>query len=106
MTTLLIIVFVVLILAAAAVAVGLWRFARRAYQRYSGLEQQRAAAKRSRDRGVDRLKDAERELVRAQRELIASGHHQDAQAIERLRLRVTTAADRHRYATYGYAPLG
>jgi hypothetical protein len=107
--TLLIIVVVLVVLlivgvVVAAIAAG--RFGRRSYQRYSGLEHQRAAAKQSRDLGVDRLKDAERQLVRAQRELIARGQHQDAQAIERVRVRLSTAADRHRYATHGYAPLG
>jgi hypothetical protein len=28
-----------------------------------------------------------------------------AQAVERIRVRLSTAADRHRYATQGYAPL-
>src|ERR1700722_2850917 len=88
---------------AAAIAAG--RFGHRTYQRYSGLEHQRAAAKQSRDAGVDRLKDAERLLVRAQCDLIARGDHQNAQAIERVRVRLPTPADRHRYATYGYAPL-
>jgi len=73
---------------------------------YSGLEHQRAAAKQARDAGVDRLKEAERHLVQAQRELISHGQTKDAQAIERLRVRLSTAADRHRYATHGYAPLG
>ncbi len=109
MKTLIIVVVVLLLvlivgLVLAAVAAG--RFGRRAYQRYSGLEHQRAAAKQSRDTGVDRLKDAERHLVQAQRELITRGQHQDAQAIERIRVGLSTVADRHRYATYGYAPLG
>lgn len=109
MKTLLIIVVILVVLlivglVVAAVAAG--RFGRRSYQRYSGLEHQRAAAKQARDAGVDRLKEAERHLVTAQRELISRGQHEDAQAIERLRVRLSTAADRHRYATHGYAPLG
>lgn len=101
-----VILLVVLIVGLVLAAVAAGRFGRRSYQRYSGLEHQRASAKQSRDAGVDRLKDAERDLVRAQRELITRGQHQDAQAVERLRVRLSTAADRHRYATYGYAPLG
>jgi hypothetical protein len=99
------VVIVVVIIALVVLAVAAGRFGRRAYQRYSGLEHQRAAAKRSRDAGVDRLKDAERGLVQAQRELIARGKTADAQTVERLRLRLTTATDRHRYALHGYAPL-
>jgi len=105
MKALIVIVLLLLVLVTVLVALAAWRFGRRSYQRYSGLEQQRAGAKRSRDAGVDRLKDAERELVRAQRDLIAHGRHHDAQAIERVRVRLTTAADRHRFATWGYAPL-
>jgi hypothetical protein len=100
------VLLVVLIVGVILAAVAAGRFGRRSYQRYSGLEHQRAGAKQSRDAGVDRLKDAERHLVRAQRELIARGQHPDAQAVERLRVRLSTAADRHRFATYGYAPLG
>ncbi len=103
---LLVLVIVAVAVAVAVVGVAVWRFGRRSYQRYSGLERQRAAARQSRDAGVDRLKDAERELVRAQRQLIARGQHQDAQTIERFRVRLSTAADRHRYALHGYAPLG
>lgn len=107
-TVLIVVVILVLIaiIAAIVVAVAAGRFGRRSYQRYSGLERQRAAATQSRDAGFDRLKDAERELVRAQRELVGRGQHGDAQAIERLRVRLTTVADRHRYALHGYAPLG
>jgi hypothetical protein len=101
-----VILLVVLIVGLVHAGVAAGRFGRRAYQRYSGLEHQRAAAKQSRDAGADRLKDAERHLVQAQRELITRGQHQDAQAVERLRVRLSTAADRRRYATYGYAPLG
>jgi hypothetical protein len=107
-TVLIIVVILVVLLIVglvfAAIAAG--RFGRRSYQRYTGLEHQRAAAKQARDVGVDRLKEAERHLVSAQRDLISRRHHEDAQAIERLRVRLSTAADRHRYATHGYAPLG
>jgi hypothetical protein len=82
------------------------RFGRRNYQRYSGLEHQRGAAKQARAAGADRLKGAERQLVEAQRELVMIGEHDGAQAIERLRTRLSTLADRLRHATYGYSPLG
>jgi hypothetical protein len=100
------VLIVILIIAVVVLAIAAGRFGRRGYQRYSGLERQRAAAKQSRDSGVDRLKDAERELLGAQHALIARGDHGDAQAVEALRVRLSTAADRHRYALHGYAPLG
>lgn len=106
MKTLLVIVLVLIIVALLVVAIGVWRFGRRSYQRYTGLEGQRAAAKSARDAGVDRLKEAEQQLVRAQRELVSRGQHEEAQRIERLRVRLSTAADRHRFALHGYAPLG
>lgn len=101
-----VILLVVLIVGLVLTGVAAGRFGRRAYQRYSGLDHQRGAAKQSRDAGADRLKDAERHLVQAQRELITRGQHYEAQAVERLRVRLSTAADRHRYASYGYAPVG
>ena len=105
------IILIVLLLLAVIVALVLLavvtgRWGRRSHQRYSGLERQRASAKQSRDAGADRLKSAERLLIEAQRELVARGEHGQAQAIERLRSRLSTMADRHRHATYGYAPLG
>ena len=105
MKTLTIILVLLLLAAVVLAAIAAWRFGRRSYQRYSGLETQRAAAKQSRDASVDRLKEAERELVHAQRDLIANGRHQDAQTIEHLRVRLTTATDRNRFALHGYAPL-
>ncbi len=98
-----ILLLLLVIVALVAAVVVLW--GRRLYQGYSGLEQQRGAAKLARDAGVDRLKEAERRLVTAQRALVARGETGPAQAIEQLRIRLNTAADRHRYATHGYAPL-
>jgi type II secretory pathway pseudopilin PulG len=110
MKTLLIILLVVIAIAiVAAIAVLLVFVARRGqreYQKYSGLEHQRAAATQSRQSGVDRLKDANRYLVDAQRSLIARGDHAPAQDVEHLRTRLSTLADRTRFATHGYAPLG
>lgn len=109
MRTLLIVLVVILaiILVVLLVLLGivLVRFGRRSYQRNSGLERQRGAAKQSRMSGFDRLKGAERQLVAAQRELVQRGAPDEAQAIERLRSQMSTLADRLRYATYGYAPL-
>jgi hypothetical protein len=99
---LLIIVVAVLVLL-TVIAV---RWGRRSYQRYSGLERQRGSAKQARMAGTDRLKGAERHLIEAQRELVERGEHKTAQAIERLRVRLSTLADRLRYATYGYSPIG
>lgn len=82
------------------------RLGQRSYQRYSGLQHQRGAAKRSREAGTDRLKTAERLLVEAQRALVEQKEHDQAQAIERLRTQLATLADRLRYATYGYSPIG
>jgi hypothetical protein len=102
-----IIVLLIAVLAAiACLAVVVARWGRRSYQRYSGLERQRASAKQARDAGADRLKDAERHLIEAQQDLAARGEYSRAQDVERLRTRLSTLADRHRYATYGYAPLG
>jgi type II secretory pathway pseudopilin PulG len=103
----LIVVLVILVIVALVlVAVLVTRFGRRNYQRYSGLERQASAAKRARDAGADRLKSAERHLVEAQRELVTIGEHDQVQAIERLRTRLSTLADRLRYAAYGYSLLG
>jgi hypothetical protein len=99
---LLILVVVVLIL----LAVVLVRLSRRSYQRYTGLERQRASAKQSRETGADRLKTAERYLIEAQRELVGLGKHREAQSIEAMRLPLSTLADRLRHATYGYSPIG
>ncbi len=101
-----VVVLVVIVVVALLIGLALGRFGLRSYQRYSGLERQRGAAKRARTAGVDRLKEAERRLVAAQRDLAAHGEPKQAQAVERLRVRLSTAADRHRYATHGYAPLG
>lgn len=106
MKILLIVLLIAVVLVLVLVAVLMVRFGRRTYQRYSGLEHQRGAAKQARDAGVDRLKSAERQLVDAQRELVLRGDHDEAQAIERLRSRLSTLADRLRYATYGYSPVG
>lgn len=105
-----IVILVIVLLVALIVVLGLLavvaaRWGRRSYQRYSGLERQRASAKQSRETGADRLKDAERQLIDSQRELAARGEHEQARAIEHLRVRLSTMADRHRHATYGYAPL-
>jgi biopolymer transport protein ExbB/TolQ len=97
---LIIVLVIAVVLVLVLVAVIMVRFGRRTYQRYSGLEHQRGAAKQARDAGADRLKSAERQLVEAQRELVSRGDHDEAQAIERLRSRLSTLADRLRYATY------
>jgi hypothetical protein len=95
----------VLILVFAVIAlVGI--VGRRRYQEYSGREQQRAGAKRSRTAAVDRLKAAETALMRSQRALVDRGDLEGSQEIEELRRRLAAAADRQRYAGYGYAPLG
>ncbi len=106
MKTLIIVLLVLLVAALIVLAVVLVRLARRGYQRYTGLERQRDSAKQSRVAGADRLKGAERRLVEAQRVLGARRAHSDAQDVERLRSRLSTLADRLRYATYGYSPLG
>lgn len=105
MKTLILLLLLAVVVVVVVLVVFVARRGQREYQHYSGLERQRAAAKQSRDAGVDRLKDAERHLVAAQRELIGRGEHIPAQAIERLRTRLSTMADRHRFATHGYAPL-
>jgi cell division protein FtsB len=100
-------VFLVAVLVVVALlAVVAARWGRRSYQRYSGLERQRAAAKQARVAGADRLQDAEQHLIEAQRLLAGRGVYQQAQAIEHLRIRLSAMADRHLHATYGYAPLG
>ena len=55
--------------------------------------------------GTDRLKGAERHLIDAQRQLTIRGETDLAQTIEVLRVRLSTLADRLRYATYGYSPI-
>jgi cell division protein FtsB len=103
----LLIVLVVLVLAVLGVLIVIaLRFGRRSYQRYTGLERQRGSAKQLRDAGFDRLKHAERLLVEGQRELAGLNHYSEAQDIERLRSRLSTAADRLKHATYGYSPVG
>jgi hypothetical protein len=103
---LIVVLLIAIIAALVLVAVLVARSGRRNYQRYSGLERQRGAAKKARDAGADRLKSAERHLVGAQRDLVLAVEHDQAQAIERLRTRLSTLADRLRYATYGYSPVG
>jgi hypothetical protein len=103
--TLLVAVLLAILVGVVVLAVFVARRGQREYQRYSGLEHQRAAAKQSRDAGVDRLKDANRYLVETQRAVIARGDHSAAQDVERLRSRLSTMADRTRFATHGYAPL-
>jgi hypothetical protein len=87
-------------------AVVLLRGGQRTYQKYSGLDRQRTAAKQSRETGADRLKTAERHLVVAQRELVGRKEFTQSQEIERLRTQVSTLVDRLRHATYGYSPIG
>jgi hypothetical protein len=106
MKTVIVILVVVVLVLLALLAVVAARFARRSYQRYSGMEHQRGSAKQARLASVDRLKDAERLLVTAQRALAERSGHVEAGQVERLRLRISTAADRLRYASYGYSPLG
>ena len=99
---LILVIVVVLILALAVILRG----GVRGYQKYSGLESQRSSAKQSRDLGADRLKNAERQLVQAQRALSSRHEYERAQDIELLRRRLSTLSDRLRHATYGYSPLG
>ncbi len=101
-----IVLVVVLIVVLGLVAVVLARAGRRGWQRYGGLERQRDSAKESRVRGADRLKRAERNLVEAQRALVERNELAAAQTIEGQRKHLSTLADRLRYATYGYSPLG
>lgn len=105
MKTLIIILLVAILVAVVVLVVFVARRGQRSYQRYSGLERQRASAKQSRDAGVDRLKDANGYLVETQRTLIARGDHGAAQDVERLRSKLATMTDRTRFATHGYAPL-
>jgi cell division protein FtsB len=74
MKTLIILLLIVIVVLVMFVA----RRGQRSYQRYSGLEHRRAAAKQSRDAGVDRLKDVNGYLVETQRTLIARGDHSAA----------------------------
>ena len=97
-----IVAFVLIVL---VILIGL-RFARRGWQRFSGLERQRSSAKQARDSGTLRLKTAERYLVEAQRELASHSALVEAENVDRLRLQLSTLADRLRTATYGYTPLG
>ncbi|MGA2165614.1 MAG: hypothetical protein ABSH36_14270 [Solirubrobacteraceae bacterium] len=106
MKTLIILLLLAVLVAIVVLVVSVARWGQRSYQRYSGLEHQRASAKQSRDAGVVRLKDANGCLVGTQRTLIARGDHSGAQDVERLRSRLSTMADRTRFATHGYAPLG
>jgi hypothetical protein len=106
MKLLLIIIAIAVIVVLVLLAIVLLKGGRRTYQKYSGMERQRGAAKQSRVAGADRLKSAERKLVEAQRELSARGAYSDAQAIDRQRMRLSTQADRLRHATYGYSPVG
>ncbi len=82
------------------------RGGRRGFQRYSGLQRQRGGAKQTRMAGYDRLKNSERYLVEAQREMSRKGDHVGAEDIEKLRVPLSTLADRLRAAEYGYSPLG
>ena len=105
MKALVVILLVAVVLALVLLAIILFRFGLRSYQRYSGLERQRGAAKQARTAGTDRLKNAESHLLDAERELAGRGESDLVQAIERLRVRLSTLADRLRYATYGYSPV-
>ena len=55
---------IAVVVAVVLLAVVAARWGRRSYQRYSGLERQRASAKQARVAGADRLQDAERSLDR------------------------------------------
>jgi hypothetical protein len=102
-----IVILVILVLAVAAgLGVVLLRGGRRTYQKYSGLERQRNAAKQSRETGADRIKTAERHLIEAQQELVGRKDFDKAKEIERLRTQLSTLADRLRHSTYGYSPVG
>ena len=106
MKLLLIIIAIAVIVVLVLLAIVLLRGGRRSYQKYTGMERQRGAAKQSRVAGADRLKSAERKLVEAQRVLVGRGAYDEAQAVERQRMRLSTQADRLRHATYGYSPVG
>jgi hypothetical protein len=99
-------VIAVILIVVAGLAIVVVRGGLRGYQKYSGLEHQRGSAKQSREVGKARLKGAERNLVEAQRELASRGDYASAQSVERLRSKLSTLADRLRYATYGYSPIG
>lgn len=102
----LIVVLVLVVIALALLVVILVRYTRRSYETYSGREHQRDANKRLRVSGADRLREADRLLVDAQRSTVARGDHAGAQAIELLRTPLATLADRLRHAVYGYTPMG
>ena len=106
MTVKVLVVILPVLVAVVLVLVVLFRWGRRSYQHYSGLELQRVSAKQSRVAAADRLKTAERKLVEAQRDLAVLGKHAEAQEIERQRLRPSTLADRLCHAVYGYSPVG
>jgi hypothetical protein len=97
---------IVVIAVGVLLAVVLLRGSQRTYQKYSGLDRQRTAAKQSRVTGANRLKTAERHLVEAQRELAERKEFAQAQEIERLRTQLSMLADRLRHAAYGYSSIG
>jgi hypothetical protein len=108
MKTVLIVLIVLLVLVAVvgALLVGFTaRLGREKYQQYKGMERQRESNKELRMSGYERLSDAGRQLIEAERALTNRGELAAARDIERLRVRVSTVADRMRYATHGYAPL-
>ncbi len=106
MKIVIVVLLIAIVLVLALLSVVVVRRGRRSYQRYGGLERQRASARQARETGADRLKDAERHLIEAQRDLAGRGQYGQAQELERLRARLPALADRLRHATYGYAPLG
>ena len=75
MKALVVILLVAAVLALVLLAIILFRFGLRSYQRYSGLERQRGAAKQARTAGTDRLKSAESHLIDAERELAVRGEN-------------------------------
>jgi len=106
MKLLLIVIALAVIVVLILLAIVLLRGGKRSYQKYSGMERQRGAAKQSRVAGADRLKNAERYLVEAQQQMVARGEYSSAQTLEAPRTRLSTLADRLRHATYGYSPIG
>jgi hypothetical protein len=104
--TALIIVGVVVVLLLIALLVALVRIGRRGWQRYSGLERQRASAKAYRVDGADRLKVAERRMTELERALASEGRLETMQAAEQLRRRLSTCCARFRHAEYGWTPIG
>jgi hypothetical protein len=100
------IIIVVVVVALIVIAIALFAaLGKRQYQRYKGLERQRGSAHEARKAGVTRLDEANQKLLRAQRALVDNGRHADAEEVERIRRRLVTATDRHRYTSQGYAPL-